>query len=1301
MKGNKVTKVKTTLKSGKPCKKANELKKSQWGENYHNIIDNISDGIYCLNIDGYFTLVNKAITARSGIAAEEFYTLHFLDIIDPEYHEQAKRNFQKIMKGEDEIVSKLKYKSAVGQLRIVEVRSRPIYQNGKIAGLLGISRDITERQLADEALCENEEKYRALAFTVDSMYLVDRECRYQFMNAAHLLRLGMSLEEVTGRAYADFHSEEDTKQFAATIEAVFETGKSFQAEHRGRTDDSFFLRTFSPVKNSQGRITAVIVISKDITERKRMEEALQKNEERYRTILEDIEEGYHEVDLAGNYTFFNESFVKIVGYTRDELVGMNYRQHSDTENARKIYQAYNSMFKTGVPLKRCAWDIIRKDGAKRTIEISASLIRDTEGNPLGFRGIGRDVTDQKHIEESLRESEEKYRLVVENASEAIMIAQDGMLKFVNRAALELVGYSEEELTSMPFAEFIHREDRQMVLERHAKRLKNEETSPVYPFRVVAKDGTVKWVEIHAVIVPWQGRLATLNFLSNITERKLAEEALTKSEERFRKAFYTSPDSVNINRLEDGMYISINPGFTRIMGYTEEDIIGKTSIEYNIWENIEDRQRLVAGLRKDGQITNLEAAFRSKGGNVRYGLMSAAVIDLNGIPHILSITRDMTARRQAEEALRKSEANFQRIFDESPVGAAIVSPDYRFARVNEAMCRMMGYSEEEFTTLRFQDITHPDHLDADSEQVRRLALGEIESYETEKRYIRKDGNIIWGRLSVQAIRDAKGQILYFLPMVVDITKRKNMEETLRAERERLTSLLDGIPVPTFVIDRNRHVLLWNSNNEIYTGIAKEDVLGKPLNLSSIFRERVSPILAELILEMGDEELIAKFGRRGLRKSEVQPHAFESTGRIWIKGEERIIIIQAARIIDTNGEVVGAIQTAQDITDRSRLEVQLRQAQKMEAIGTLAGGIAHDFNNILAAVLGYTEMALGEPKLDAQLRRYLDQVFKAGERARDLVKQILSFSRQSDERPRPLRVSPIVKEVMRLLRASLPSTIKIRQDIHGDWDTVVADPTQIHQILMNLCTNASHAMRGEKGELKIGLVPVNIEPPDNLIIHHDLSPGKYLRLTVSDTGAGINKEIRDRIFDPFFTTKKPGEGTGLGLSVVYGIVKSYGGAITVNSEVGRGTEFNAYLPLVIEDTGSYGAKEETPIPRGKERILFVDDEAALVQLATSILSGLGYEVAGRTSSLEALELFRMRPDSFDLVITDMTMPNMTGSELAQELMRLRPDMPVILCTGFSEAITQEKARALGVKDFIMKPIVQRQMAGAIRRALDEKE
>jgi CheY-like chemotaxis protein/anti-sigma regulatory factor (Ser/Thr protein kinase) len=341
------------------------------------------------------------------------------------------------------------------------------------------------------------------------------------------------------------------------------------------------------------------------------------------------------------------------------------------------------------------------------------------------------------------------------------------------------------------------------------------------------------------------------------------------------------------------------------------------------------------------------------------------------------------------------------------------------------------------------------------------------------------------------------------------------------------------------------------------------------------------------------------------------------------------------------------------------------------------------------------------VDDRLRHYLNQVYKAGERATDLVKQILTFSRQSDQKPRPLRISPIIKEVLKLLRASLPTTITIRQDIQSEPDTILGDPIQIHQILMNLCTNAAHAMREAKGELKASLVSVEVEPHDPLISLYDLTPDRYLKLTVSDTGTGMAPEIMDRIFNPFFTTKQSGEGTGMGLAVVHGIVKSYHGAITVESEVGKGTEFHVYLPL-LKETGEKGEDEAVAdITGGKECILYVDDEDVLAHLGKEMLAGLGYDIVERTSSLEALKLFQLGPDRFDLVITDMTMPNMTGIELAREIMRIRPGIPVILCTGFSKAITPEMAKAIGLKDVVMKPLIKRQIAAAIRRVLDNEE
>jgi CheY-like chemotaxis protein len=370
--------------------------------------------------------------------------------------------------------------------------------------------------------------------------------------------------------------------------------------------------------------------------------------------------------------------------------------------------------------------------------------------------------------------------------------------------------------------------------------------------------------------------------------------------------------------------------------------------------------------------------------------------------------------------------------------------------------------------------------------------------------------------------------------------------------------------------------------------------------------------------------------------------------------------------------------------------------MEAIGTLAGGIAHDFNNILSAVIGYTEIALADMPEDTSQHRNLQEVLKAGSRAKDLVKQILTFSRQTEQELKPLQINQIVRETLKLLRASLPTTVKISQDIQSD-SAVLADPTQVHQVIMNLCTNAAHAMRTKGGQLKIDLSDVVLG--GSFIEQHPyLSPGAYIKLRVIDTGHGMEKAILDRIFDPFFTTKERGEGTGMGLAVVLGIVKSHGGAITVESEVGKGSIFNVFLPVILQEV-DHEVKTRGPIPTGTERILFIDDEKSLVDLGQQILERLGYKVTIRTSSVEALELFMEQPEKFDLVITDMTMPNMTGDELAGKLMNIRADIPVILCTGYSERISRERAHRLGIKEFILKPIVMRELAKTVRGVLDK--
>jgi signal transduction histidine kinase/CheY-like chemotaxis protein len=392
---------------------------------------------------------------------------------------------------------------------------------------------------------------------------------------------------------------------------------------------------------------------------------------------------------------------------------------------------------------------------------------------------------------------------------------------------------------------------------------------------------------------------------------------------------------------------------------------------------------------------------------------------------------------------------------------------------------------------------------------------------------------------------------------------------------------------------------------------------------------------------------------------------------------------------------ATQRAEE--EKKKLEIQLQQAQKMEAIGALAGGIAHDFNNILSAIIGYTELAmLNEGASNSE--NELNQALIAANRAKDLVKQILAFSRQTDEERMPVRVGLVAKEAVKFLRATIPTTIDIKTRIDDTTGAVLANSVELHQIIMNLCTNAQHAIGGQAGllEVEVQNTEIDLAQKNDLI---DLEIGSYVRISVKDTGYGMTPDVIKRIFDPYFTTKEKGVGTGLGLAVVHGIVKKYGGAIKVESELGKGTTFHIYLPKA-DITAPIKAEHPKSILGGSERILIVDDEKMLVAVVQQVLQHLGYDAVSRTSPIEALELFKAKPDHFDLVITDQTMPGMTGDALAKELLSIRPTLPVIICTGYSHTIDQERAMKIGIKAFVMKPILINEIAAAVRKALDNE-
>ncbi len=569
---------------------------------------------------------------------------------------------------------------------------------------------------------------------------------------------------------------------------------------------------------------------------------------------------------------------------------------------------------------------------------------------------------------------------------------------------------------------------------------------------------------------------------------------------------------------------------------------------------------------------------------------------------------------------------------------------------------------------FFDDETPDY-DAFKAQARRYGFDETDYLEALNRVPR------WSRETVDAVMNF---YVRFAGLISTLSYSNLKLARALEERGQLLSAIEQVNEAIVITDNNGNIQYVNPAFKRVTGYTVEEVKGK---------------------------------NPRILKSGVQDEAFYqdlwqniTVGKTWKNrivnqrkdGSRYTEDVSISPVLNEEGVIANFVAVKRDVTSEMELEKRLNQAQKMESIGNLAGGIAHDFNNILSPILLHTEMAMMDLPPDSPLQMNMKQIYKSGERARDLVQQILTFARIKEKKMIPLKASLIVKEAVKFMRATLPSTIDICYELGTDRDTVLADPTQMHQIVMNLCTNAAHAMREKGGELKVLLTEASMGPEETGGLG-DIVPGDFLRISVSDTGSGIPSNVIDKIFEPYYTTKEQGQGTGLGLAVIHGIVKSCGGHIAVDSEVNKGSVFHVYLPIV--DAEVFLTRESSAdLPGGTERILFVDDEKAAVIAIQPMLERLGYRVTAKTESMEALDLFREAPEAFDLVITDQTMPHITGRELARELMAVRPDIPIILCTGFSEQINEKSAREMGIREFVPKPIVMQAMAHAIRKALE---
>ena len=1175
-----------------------------------------------------------------------------------------------------------KHRLANGDIRNVETySSKTIIKDKEL--LYSIIHDVTERKQAEEKLLESEQLYHAvIEQSHDLIFLVDTESKLIIeVSPAMKKLLGYSSKELISLSLYDLIAH-DKQSIDRNIKKILADGYKFIGEREYvRKDGSKVDVEVSVSLISNKDKNVLCIVSRDITERKKAENEIRESEAKFKAIIQNVNEGIIYADNQGSIIHVNEAISRMVGIPIKDIIGENViilaKQLVSAKQIPKILK------KIAIAIKGKSLKPFELEYNDRTLEISTTYDKSLKK----ITGIIRDITERKQFEKVLSENEEKLRNVVENSTNLFYSHTiDHEITYISPKCREFLQCEPEE-AMIRWTDFVTNNPvNEKGFAFTKKAIKTGKRQPPYELELIGKEGKIIQVEVNEAPIKHKNKtIGIVGSLTDITERKKVEGDLYVSEKLLRQVIDASPYTIYVKDKE-GRYILVNKKMAESHNTTPKKLVGKTDLSVaknwlttpeKIKKFRESELNVINGKKpmfiKEDKFTFLD-------GSERWFQTIKSPISLKDNPDcLMGVAVDITERKQAEISLINEKLISEEYINSLP-GLFYIFDEERFIRWNKEWIRITGYSNEELSQMYGTDFFEGKDKELIAKRMQEVFING--SSEAEADIITKNGKRIPYYFS--GMRKEFNGKPHLIGLGIDITELKEAEKALQESEEKYRLIVenanDGIE-----ISQNDKIFFANSCFANMLGYTNEEI--KNIPISKIFTEQ------------GTRELIERNEKRD--KGQPLPNHYETTFR---KKDGTIIDVDIKYEIIQYKNEPATFAIIRDITLRKQvekekeiLEKQLRRSQKLETIGTLAGGIAHDFNNILAPIMGYTDMALLNLEKTNPLYDDLQHVLKGAHRAKDLVKQILLFSKQSEKERQPLALQSIVKKALKFIRPSIPTIIEIQQRIDDSCAKVQADATQINQVIINLCTNAWQVMEEKGGTLTIELIQVNIDT-STAKLYPNLNEAEYVKLSVTDTGPGMDEETQERIFEPFFTTKTLDKGTGLGLSVVHGIVRGHKGDIHVHSRIGKGTTFHVYLPTIKSEETSIKT-EDVEIFGGSECVLVVDDELAVSELVKRILENFGYKAKVFKNGLDALQAFKKKPGEFDLIISDLTMPKMTGLDLADRLHKEYPDFPVMIMTGFGDSLTETTRERYGIKNVISKPIVVKDLTAAVRKIFDK--